>query len=80
MNVPTSCSIETGYHLVQMGGNIQELQQHLPLAVLKLSLGILYGRLLELQQYLLLAVLKLNAASLARPVSPRCNSTYRLRY
>ena len=61
------------------------MQQHLPLAVLKLFSGpiILNRNLFSLQQHLPLAVLKLSAK--LEPVEEgyvgkSCNSTYRLRY
>ena len=60
-----------------------QLQQHLPLAVLKLSGNTVQAEVLvplQLQQHLPLAVLKLEAKDTTAPFFKSCNSTYRLRY
>ena len=81
---PTACGIETqldtGVYIIYL---FDLLQQHLPLAVLKLQASQQRHDFFEslLQQHLPLAVLKQYRDSLSPFVAfPGCNNTYRLRY
>ena len=77
--VLTACGIETMFQVSHVGELLQ-LQQYLPLAVLKLYVAngdYAFG--IVLQQYLPLAVLKLFVITTFHEFG-RCNSTYRLRY
>ena len=79
----TACGIETVKGSYYDEVIFFELQQCLPLAVLKPKcVGNVLEVIIMLQQCLPLAVLKpaFAAASLTSKVTSRCNSAYRLRY
>ena len=76
---PTACGIETRYYCT-FWNVTHQLQQHLPLAVLKLSATASAFLVTSLQQHLPLAVLKRARTKIASIHTRRCNNTYRLRY